>query len=1489
MKKFILSVVILAAICPVRAGKVDLERAAIAAQRHVEMRRGRTGARLTHVAPPARTRMQTNNISSQDTVFYYVFEEAAGGFVIVAGDDAARPVLGYAAVGSYDTDNLPPNFAFWMQEKQREIRYAMQQNLPKNPEWDYYEAGGNAPLRASSSASAAPLLQTKWDQTAPYWNLCPKDNGQPTYTGCVATAMAQIMKYYNYPARGRGESPAYNSGVIVPMVNYEINYDWENMLPSYRGGETPQQENAVATLMLHCGASVKMRYSTNESGAYLRDIPVALTTYFGYDRSIQIYDRLYYSSGSAVYNFDDANWEAMLRTQIDAGRPVMYSGSSVYSSHLFVCDGYDDNGMFHFNWGWGGNYDGYYATSVLNPLDDSYYGFGGSQQVIVNIKPDEGGDVLTYDVALGRFFASNLTSGIHDEPFTVAADVHNYSTIRFPGGDLGVALTDRNGQIITIIGNVACPVINTSFYIPCSVPRSITAGQYLLKAVIRPAGGEWQILPARFCPASINFTLLPAGAGVVTGVSLNKTTVALGVNSTEQLSATVAPADAANKTVTWSSSNTGVATVSDMGLVTAKGVGVALIAATAEEGGKAAYCTVTVSDGSECIVRASGTTGDLSWTLCNNGTLTISGTGIMNSAPWRTDSYMGYIQNVVIEYGVMNICDVAFSSCPALASVVIPNSVVHIGYSAFAACNSLTSVTIPNSVAIIGDSFFSNSGSFQNCRNLSSVTIGNSVTRIGNYIFSGCSSLTSVTIPNSVWDVGRNAFEGCSSLTSVTIPNSVTNIGPYAFSGCSSLTSVAIPNSVTNIDNNAFYRCSSLTSVAIGNSVTRFGNGVFLECSSLTSIDADADNAVYSSIDGVLFNKDKTTLLIYPPGKKGVYEIPAFVDYIPSGSFRGCTGLTSITIGTGVRKMDVNAFDGCTALTDVYFNASNCSDMYREAWLINGSHYYVFSGCRAVRRLTIGANVWRIPDDAFVGLVGLTEIINYATNPQSITSSVFLAINSIQGSVLNINKTTCVLRVPAASLDAYRTAPVWREFAIIEAIPGTTVTYAVTVSSDGAGATGSGDYEAGATVSISAGTSPDGQQFYIWTSAGVTFANANSATTTFVMPANPVTVRANFEQIPAIPPSPVVTEVTVTPATATVQRGGTQHFIARAIAANGASEVVTWSVAGNNSTATGFDDNATLTVAANETATTLIITATSVFDHTKQGTATVTVTSAEQPTVVAVAVAPNTAAVPKGGTQQFTSEVTATGGASQAVTWSVSGHTLTATGVSATGLLTVAPGETAKTLTVTAISVFDNTKQGTATVTIEQVGSVAVSGTVAGVPAGTEVQLYSAGISNTKSGVPGGYAYVASTATNAVGYYSFDNLPPGVYIVMVIMEGRESTPSNPMTLADGEKAGNVDFTVKGGTIAPDVKEITGTEDFFASNPEIYPNPFTDAVRITGAENCTLRVFNAAGMMVHIQIITNPDETISMGRFPAGVYFFSVENDGKTRTVRVVRN
>ncbi len=331
--------------------------------------------------------------------------------------------------------------------------------------------------------------------------------------------------------------------------------------------------------------------------------------------------------------------------------------------------------------------------------------------------------------------------------------------------------------------------------------------------------------------------------------------------------------------------------------------------------------------------------------------------------------------------GVTSIEDRAFYYNKNLTNIKIPDGVTTIGNRAFYYCRSLTNIAIPDGVTTIGDS------AFYRCEALKSIMLPNSVTTIGESVFEDCSSLTSVTLSNNITEIAAYAFYYCNSLTKITIPYGVTTIGECAFEDCSSLTSVTLPNSVEAIDWWAFSQCDSLTSIMIPNSVNSIASRAFYSCDLLTNISVNALNTSYASQDGVLFNKDKTTLICYPKGKTtGEYIIPNGVTTIGNGAFSSCNALTSITIPDGVTSIGDSAFSSCNGLTDITIPNSvitmgesafeDCSRL-TSVTLSEGVTEiaaYAFCYCDTLTNIAIPKSVVSIGISAFEDCSALTDV-----------------------------------------------------------------------------------------------------------------------------------------------------------------------------------------------------------------------------------------------------------------------------------------------------------------------------------------------------------------------------------------------------------------------------------------------------------------------------------------------------------------------------------
>ena len=312
-----------------------------------------------------------------DTAFY-VFN-TTDGFVILSADDCETPIIGYSYEGRFDPNNVPVQMQNYLQDFVERIQYGIENQIVANNKTAHqWELAKTHKRQYNSKATQVvpPMLTDYWHQGCLYNALCPELDGPCGHAkvGCVAMAMGQIMHYHNYPVTGWGSMSYYNLGSLISANFGNTTYDWASMTDSLTDASSQAQIDAVATLLFHCGAAVRMKYSADNSLASTTDIPNAMLRYFNYSRQIRLERREQY---------DDDAWAELLKDQLDRRQPVLYIGSGS-ASHAFVCDGYDDNGLFHFNWGWGGTGNGFFALNNLNPNGND---FNNANSAIVDIIP----------------------------------------------------------------------------------------------------------------------------------------------------------------------------------------------------------------------------------------------------------------------------------------------------------------------------------------------------------------------------------------------------------------------------------------------------------------------------------------------------------------------------------------------------------------------------------------------------------------------------------------------------------------------------------------------------------------------------------------------------------------------------------------------------------------------------------------------------------------------------------------------------------------------------------------------------------------------------------------------------------------------------------------------------------------------------------------------------------------------------------------------
>ena len=451
-KSLLLSLVVLLSMTALNARPIDAARAKTIGQRfaHANFDSNLRGSELQLV--------YTGSSSRGETCFY-AFNVGESGFVIVSADDRFRPIVGYSDEGPFETENMSPELAFYL-EKIIEARTSRNAVLFDDTEQEWQSVATTGRLLSRNGGRGVDYIcTTKWNQDSPYNYYAPEAGSGPggrCYAGCVATAMSQVMKRWNHPLQGTGSHSYYCQGYGMQSANFgETIYDWDHM-PDRLNGASQQEIEAVALLMYHCGVAVEMQFSPSGSGANSWDVPDAIRNHFSYSSHAELKMRDMYTL---------VNWQNMLKESHDIGWPVYYSGFSSSAGHAFVCDGYDDSDLFHFNWGWGGSSDGWF---VIDEID-----YAGWAQAVFNYVP---ADVYDY-MPLQPENLSVSPSGDFDYAATLTwanptQDIHMHDIT-----NIDQIVITRNGKIIYTEDNVApgAEMSYTDHYLPKMVNYSVYA------------------------------------------------------------------------------------------------------------------------------------------------------------------------------------------------------------------------------------------------------------------------------------------------------------------------------------------------------------------------------------------------------------------------------------------------------------------------------------------------------------------------------------------------------------------------------------------------------------------------------------------------------------------------------------------------------------------------------------------------------------------------------------------------------------------------------------------------------------------------------------------------------------------------------------------------------------------------------------------------------------------------------------------------------
>ena len=1006
MKKILLTLVAFMAMVAVNAQQISRQQALQKAQRFMP------GKQFGEVRNFARG----GNVSDSEP-FYIFNAEGKKGFVIVSGDDRTRPILGYSKTGNLDIDQLPENLKGWLDGYARQIE-ALGTSL---------KPAKKAKSRGADSWEAIePLIKTTWSQGRPYKLKCPDANGKDwreedfkpedergndniCVTGCVATAMAQLFYYWQYPETfpaldGYKTSKKKWTMKALP----ETTFDWNLLKESYSRNDTDPSADAVATLFRYCGQAVNMDYTLKSSSASITQS--VLTDVFGYSKNIRFLWRKLYST---------SQWEEIIYAELAAKRPVFYSGQSEDDGHQFLVDGYDGNGLFHMNWGWGPrDDDGYFVLSLADPDNQ---GIGGSatdgafqfdQNALIGVQPGSSEEVLVPKIE------SRISSMTQDYT-RIGADV-DFADVQFNGSvfakynatstedlniQVGWALC-QNGQIIEIVKD--------NWY---TFTAGSTSGKYTSSAVTfgaELASGKYEVCQVyrnsedadwRLCEPHYN-TLFYIAEVTETALSLHEAQPSFKVNSmaTSENPSTGSPLD-----VTLSVTNDG--------------------------------------ETFEQVVKLwAQKEGATSWSLIAKATRRID--------PGKTeDVVMSYVPTTAGTYTLKATNDNSNEALNTVTVMVYATINKTVGYLKYV-CHSGT-----KKARLVGHTYGSG-GNAVEVNIPSTIDDGQyTVTEIADGAFDSFYRLSAVTIPSTVETIGDGAFYNCNRLSELSVPENVKHIGESAFIFCFNLQTVRLPSSLISIGERAFYRCPLRTMVAAMVNPMKIARNVFLTAGEVNGETVDVfssadlcvpigqmaaystaevwkefstiyqgelkeitiDDITYSYVTGedfaIVKSGDKAALqdkdVVIPstiPAEGKTYNVKKIADNAFLKVF-----MNSLTIQPGVEEIGEWAFWNSYTIQSLVLPNS-----------VKSIGAYAFQCVYWLQTLELPASLTSIGEYAFGDNSYLASVVSYSLDPFDIDENVF----GIEDGD-NMTPPTATLTVPYGTTSKYQDCTGWQKFATV--------------------------------------------------------------------------------------------------------------------------------------------------------------------------------------------------------------------------------------------------------------------------------------------------------------------------------------------------------------------------------------------------------------------------------------------------------------------------
>ena len=795
---------------------------------------------------PASVTMNLAHVQQSATVAgcvdYYVFNASDGGsFAIVAGDDRATAVLGYGN-GVLDMNHLPCGLQCMLEQYSQQLSW-----LAAHPS-AVVEPG---PQYVPDEGTVLPLLTCNWSQSEPYYNLCPTNaSGEHAVTGCIATAMAQVMYYWRYPST----LPA------VKGYRYEIfdledlpacTLDWDNMLDQYLGEYNEAQATAIAVLMRYCGQACHMHYGIDGSGSYMSNQRDALL-HFSYPGGIGSRNRDWYQA---------SEWIRLMREELNAGRPILYTAQTNGGGHAFVIDGWY-NGMFHINWGWAGTDNGYFVLDAFNPPG---YAFNQDQAMLTGVRaPSGAGGSVVEDFDLQQ---EGIYYKVDGDEATVVSRDSRYDS--YSGEVVIPAQLSVGGQMLTVTAIGDGAFRNCTRLSEVEIPSTI-------RRIGRQAFRNCSWLKRVTIPEQVATIGEQAFAHCV---SLEQVTVPSSVRAVDY--------DAFE----------GCLGLQQVDISDAE-----------------AWCTIDFANPNANPLYIAGRL------LVGNQEL--SHLTISDAVPVvKKYAFLGCtsLRTLQVAEGVTGIDKSAFFGCSSLSSVSLPSSLTRIGRSAFALCSSLTRLELPRGLQSVGGT------AFTGCSSLATVVVPATVTEVGSNAFSDCESLNAVHIDDlSSWcqitfgdefanplRLAGHLLVNGETLHSLTIPAGIEVLSPYCMAGNLDLQNVTIAADVIGIAAGSFIKCRNLTRVSLGQGLLSIGNEAFKGCTALQGM--TIPNRVETVGDAAFNNCSSLRYFVIGDAVRAVNK--EMCD--------GCNSLDSLVIGKQVSSIGRMAFYSCRAIRSVTCRAAS--------------------------------------------------------------------------------------------------------------------------------------------------------------------------------------------------------------------------------------------------------------------------------------------------------------------------------------------------------------------------------------------------------------------------------------------------------------------------------------------------------------------------------------------------------------------------------------